>query len=110
MVEQAVAGRYIEPNEYINEEKMAKKLVAKKAKPLAIDKKASAEPIEKSIPDQIYEELIKSLKTSGEFDADSLSRLEILTANGGIRKSAEVIMAIKRIAEEEHATPRIRNQ
>jgi len=69
-------------------------------KPVAIENRDSAESIEKSIPDQIYEELIKSIKKSDKFDADSLKRLEIIVANGGIKKSTEVIKAIKKIVKE----------
>ena len=76
--------------------------MAKKADSLVVEKKALVETIEKSIPDQIYEELIKSIKASGRFDTDSLNRLEALTVDGGIRKSAEVIKVIRKTAEEQH--------
>lgn len=74
---------------------MAKKPITQKEKP-AVEVKVLSPSIEKSIPDQIYEQLIQLIKKSDKFDARAISNLEVLITTGEIKKSAEVTKAIKK--------------
>jgi len=56
--------------------------------------------IQKSITDQIYDEFITLLQGHKEFDPEVIEKLRQLAQNGDLRKSQQVVKAIKASPEQ----------
>ena len=57
--------------------------------------------IQKSISEQIFEELFLLLHNQEEFDKETLEKLEQLASSGELKKAQKVAQAIKASAEGE---------
>lgn len=55
--------------------------------------------VEKSIAEQIFDEMFAVIEKRSEFDAQTVERLKALVARGDLGKAAEVIKAIESASE-----------
>jgi len=53
------------------------------------------ETVQKSLVEQILDDMFANIEQQEEFDADTVQRLKQLAASGNLKKAAQVIRAIK---------------